>query len=77
MAGFGISARGLIGATSPRGSNDQAWQAVQHKPQDGLVWEGAEQMDKQFGFPLDHAGGDFEQPQAKRVELRGPPEGVL
>jgi len=63
--------KGSAGGTPPRGSNDKARQAVQRKPQDGLVRTGAGQVDHYYlGFPLDHAGCDFEQPQAQRVERR-------
>jgi len=73
LRGLRLRWKGSAGATPPRGSNDQARQAVQHKPQQGLVRTGAGKVDHYLGFPLDHAGCDFEQPQAQRVELRHAP----
>ena len=46
--------KGLIGATLPRGSDEQARQAFQREAQDGLVGEGTRQVDQHLGFPLDH-----------------------
>jgi len=71
LRGLRLRWKGSAGGTPPRGSNDKARQAVQRKPQDGLVRTGAGQVDHYYlGFPLDHAGCDFEQPQAQRVERR-------
>ena len=67
LRGLRLRWKGSTGATPPRGPNDQARQAVQHKPQDGLVRPGAGQVDHYLGFPLDHASSDFEQPRARRV----------
>ena len=77
MTGFGLSAKGMIGAAPPRASNDQMRQAAERKPQDSLVAEGAGQADHDLGFPTDHAGHDFEQPQPHCIELRRSPGGVL
>ena len=45
IAGFGVSAGGMIEATPPRGSDDQVLQALQHEAQDDLVGEGAGQVE--------------------------------
>ena len=45
IAGFGVSAGGMNGATPPRGSDDQVLQALQHEAQDDLVGEGAGQVE--------------------------------
>ena len=66
LRGLRLRWKGSAGATPPRGSNDQARQAVQHKPQDGLARTGAGEVDHDLGFPLDHAGRDFEQPHRTR-----------
>lgn len=50
IARLGAAVTGSAGATSPRGSNDQARQAFKSKPQDGLVGEGAQQMDSTLVF---------------------------
>ncbi len=44
IAGFGVSAGGMIGATPPRGSDDQVLQALQNEAQNDLVGEGAGQV---------------------------------
>jgi len=75
LRGLRLRWKGSAGATPPRGSNDQARQAVQHKPQDGLVRTGAGEVEHYLGFPLDHAGRDLQQPQSQRVELRHTPGG--
>jgi hypothetical protein len=73
LRGLRLRWKGSAGATPPRGSNDQARQAVNYKPQDGHVRTGAGHVDHYLGCPLDNAGCDFEQPQTQRVELRRPP----
>ncbi len=60
---------GSVGATLPRGSDDQARHPFEGEPQDGLVRAGAEQVQHDPGLPFDHAGGDLQRPQAQRVEL--------
>jgi len=37
IAMLGVVIKGLVGATPPRGSDDQARQPFQHEPQDGLI----------------------------------------
>jgi hypothetical protein len=54
---------GSIGATPPRGSEDQTRQAFEREAQDGLVGTGAGQVDQHLGLPGDDAGGDLQQAQ--------------
>lgn len=48
--------------------------ARRREAQDGLVRTGAGQVDQQLGLKLNHAGGDFQQPQAQGIKLRDPPK---
>jgi hypothetical protein len=51
LRGLRLRWKGSAGATPPRGSNDQARQAVQHKPQDGLVRTGAGEVERNYPPP--------------------------
>ena len=52
---------------------DQARQLFGGEPQDGLVRAGAGQVQHDPGLPFDDPGGDLQQVQAERVELRHAP----
>src|SRR5512144_2317142 len=59
--------------TRPRLSGDQPQQAAEDEVEDRLIGRAGRQMDLDLGFQFDDAGGDLDQPQPQRVELRDPP----
>jgi hypothetical protein len=73
---LGVAGRGLGRGTPPRRSGDQARQAAEDEAEDRLIGRAGRQVDLDLGFHLDDAGGDLDQPQPERIELRNPPRGT-
>jgi len=75
FAGFEVAVEGFDRSdTAPRFK----WPGAAGGPAQAAGWscQGRRWAGGPFlNFPLDHAGGDFEQPQAQRIELRHPPGG--
>ena len=73
-AAFWVEAEDGSGASAPRRSNDQAWQAAKDGSQDRLIGIRRWQMQPDLRFHLNHARRDFNQPKAQSVELRNTPD---
>src|SRR5512147_164578 len=69
----GLARSGDDGGTRPRFSGDQPRQAAEDEVEDRLIGRAGRQMDLDLGFHLDDAGGDLDEAQPQRVELRDPP----
>ena len=59
-----------------RRSGDQTGDPVKRYLEDLLVWAGSGPLDADHGFQFDDAGGDLDEAQAQRVELKGAPDGA-
>ena len=76
-AAFWVEAEDGSGASAPRRSNDQAWQAAKDGSQDRRIGIRRWQMQPDLRLHLHHAHGDFDEPQPQSIELRHPPAGAL